>query len=297
MSMKEEIVSFLLRRALCYLFFCSAAVALLTFCGDDSNDPQTTSDPDTSASASLQDNTSQSTTPPDTAPQTEPEHRFIPATITAGLPFSFELVWLGKSYRLSLDNCGSDTRLLQGMWPASQTATTHIEGQDGARLDNLVIVNTRGDPTIPSDCQLKVTVDQGKASEASAPLALEVKAGTIALSDVRMLTKTITLNVRGVANTVRSALVVGKRATSTIDSVARTEYRFVAVSSPLTNAVQNNAVADDVSLYKPALPPTEPIDAFASGDYLVSVVVYRITGFDLSAVEFLHSSAIEVSKD
>jgi len=292
-------VSFPLRHALFYLFFCSASILLLTFCGDDSNEPQTASDPDTSASAPLQDKTSQSTAPSDTDPQTEPKHRFSPAEITAGLPFSFELAWLGKSYRLSLHTCGSDTRLLQGMWPASQTATTHIEGQDTARLDNLVIVNARGDPTIPSDCQLKVTVDQGKASEASAMIALEVKAGVITLSDVKMLAQNITLNVRGVVNTMRSALVVGRQETSTIDGVARTEYRFVAVSSPFTNAVQNNAVADDVSLYKPALPPTkpEPISAFASGDYLVSVVVYRITGFDLSAVEFLHSSAIEASKD
>ena len=183
------------------------------------------------------------------------------------------------------------------MWPASQSASTHIEGQDTARLNNLVIVNTRGDPTIPPDCQLKITVDQGKASEASAEIALEVKAGMIALSDAQMLDKTITLKVRGVADTMRSALVVGKQETSTLDGEARTDYRFVAVSSPLQRAVQNNAVAGDVSLYKPALPPVDLIDAFTSGDYLVSVIVYRVTGLDLSAVEFLHSSAIKASKD
>ena len=294
--MKEEIVPSMLRHALFYLFFCAATLALLTFCGDDSNDSKQDSDTSTSATTPLQDKTSQSSTPQAAAPKPEPKHRFIPAEITAGLPFSFELVWLGKPYRLSLHDCGSDIRLLRGMWPASQSATTHIEGQDGARLDNLVIVNTRGNPTIPPDCQLKVSVAQ---DQASAEIALEVKAGMITLSDVKMLTKNITLNARGVADTMRSALVVGKQEISTLDSVARTEYRFVAVSNPFTHSrvVQNNAVADDVSLYVPALPPSEPIAAFASGTYLVSVIVYRVTGFDLSAIELLHSSAIEVSKD
>lgn len=100
-------MSFPLRHALFYLFFCTASILLLTFCGDESNDPKKAPDPDTSASAPPQDKTSQSTIPPDTDPQTEPKHRFTPAAITAGLPFSFELAWLGKPYRLSLHDCGS----------------------------------------------------------------------------------------------------------------------------------------------------------------------------------------------
>lgn len=284
-------MSFRLSHSLFYLLFCLASpLALLTFCGDDNVNE-------------AQDDLNTGTTPPSspTTPQTtttEPKYRFEPAAITAGLPFSFELVWKGKPYLLSLDSdsCGTDTLLLHGMWPNTQSATTHIEGQDTTKLTNLAIINTSGSPTIPTDCKLKTTVDYGKASEESTLIALNTKAGAITLSNVEMLEKNVTLDATGVPPNKSSAVVVGKKHTSRVDGVSHTEYSFVAVSCvSRLKAVQNDRVASDIKLCVPAIPPIKEIAAFAASDYLVSVVSYR--GFDISNVEFFHISAIKASKN
>lgn len=283
-------MSFRLSHSLFYLLFCLASpLALLTFCGDDNVNE-------------AQDDLNTGTTPPSspTTPQTtQPKYRFEPAAITAGLPFSFELVWKGKPYLLSLDSdsCGTDTLLLHGMWPNTQ-ATTHIEGQDTTKLTNLAIINTSGSPTIPTDCKLKTTVDYGKASEESTLIALNTKAGAITLSNVEMLEKNVTLDATGVPPNKSSAVVVGKKHTSRVDGVSHTEYSFVAVSCVShLKAVQNDRVASDVKLCVPRPLFTTEITAFAAGDYLVSVVSYSMRGIDISNAEFFHISAIKASKN
>ena len=287
--MKEWVVSFRVKHSLFYLFFCLSSVTLLTFCGDSNNN-------------SVQDNHNAGTAPADTpTPTPTPTHRFTPSEITAGLPFSFEMVWLGKPYLLSLNNCGTDTLLLQGTWPDSQSAITHIEGQDGKKLTNLAIVDTSGSPTIPTGCQLKATVDQGKTNETSTLMPLTIKAGTITLSNANMLAKNIELEANGVPSNEFSIVVVGKKETSTPNGVSLTEYRFVALSMPLTKSVQDGKLASNVELYVPpphSPPiPTQKISGFETGDYLISVVIYRARGFDPNSVEFLHISAIKASKD
>ena len=150
-----------------YMFFlCMLSLTLLTFCGDDKDN-------------NTQDSKNDATTPvpsplpsPLPLPNTQntaskPEHRFYPAKITAGLPFSFEFSCANKpaSYLLGLDNCGTDTLLLQGNWPDTQEITTYIKGVNDERLTNLVVVNTSGNSTIPAGCQLKVTVARGAPNE------------------------------------------------------------------------------------------------------------------------------------
>ena len=287
-------MSLRVRHALFYVFFCWSSVALLTFCSDSNNN-------------SAQDSLNAGTTPtptPSSSPTTtiEPNYRFTPAAVTASWPFSFALVWLGQPYRLSLINCGTDTLLLHGAWPASQSATTHIEGQDTTPLNNLAIVNTSGSPTIPAGCQLKATVNTGQASATSTLIALQVKAGTITLSNAKLLAKNIELEARGVPSTELSAVIVARKQTATTAGVTSTEYRFVAVSHPLTNpkVVKNAKVASNVALYVPPIQPsipTQKISEFEAGDYLISVVSYRIRGFDLNSVEFLHLSTIKAHKD
>ncbi len=281
-----------------YLFLCLVLAVSLAFCGDDSSNSTENKD---KAEADPSAGTPSAPPPTNTSPdtETEPEHRFSPEVITAGLPFSFELVWRGKPYLLSLHNCGADTLLLQGRWPDSDSATTHIEGQDTTQLTDLAVVNTSGSPSISPDCQLKATVDPGQASEESTLVALNVKAGTIALSNVKMLEKRVTLDAANVPSTGYDAVIVGKQATATTaDGVTYVKYEFVALSQPLSNAVENNKVADRVTLYRPEITlPMQEISAFTRGDYLVSVVSYRAKGTSIADVEFLHTSTIKASKD
>ena len=284
-------MSFSIKHSLFYVFFCLSSVALLTFCGDSNNN-------------SVQDDHTAGTTPAPTATQdtttTEPNYRLTPSEITAGLPFSFEMT-SDNPYLLSLDNCGANTLLLQGTWPDAKSATTHIEGQDGVKLNNLAIVDTSGSPTITTNCQLKATVNRGKAGEKSTLMPLTIKAGTITLSNAKMLAKNIELEANGVPSNEFSIFVVGKKETSTPSGVSLTEYRFVALSMPLTKSVQDGKLASNVELYVPpphSPPiPTQKISGFETGDYLISVVSYRARGFDPNSVEFLHISAIKASKD
>ena len=278
-----------------YVFFlCMLSLTLLTFCGDDKDN-------------NTQDSKNDATTPvpsPLPSPNTQntaskPEHRFYPAKITAGLPFSFEFSWANKpaSYLLGLDNCGTDALLLQGNWPDTQEITTYIKGVNDERLTNLVVVNTSGNPTIPAGCQLKVTVARGAANEESTSIPLDIKAGVIALSNASIDSKTVVLDATGVPSTNRSGVVVARKDTFIADGETYAKYVLVAISHPLNSAVQNDRVDSNVTLYEPPpelAVPTEKISAFETGDYLISVINFAISGWlssDLD-IDFFHVSAI-----
>ena len=205
-------------------------------------------------------------------------------------------------YLLSLDNCGADTLLLQGTWPDAKSATTYIEGQDGVKLDNLAIVNTSGSPTITTDCQLKATVNRGKAGEKSTLMPLTIKDGTITLSNANMLEKNVELDIDGVLSNEVSAILIGKKETSTADGVTRTAYRFVAMSDPLKSKIENGKkLARNITLYKPPqeiriLTDEDKIsNNFESGDYLISVANLSVNVL-AQDIDITHASAIKFSK-
>ena len=248
-------MSFSIKHSLFYVFFCLSSVVLLTFCSDSNNnsaqnDPNAGTTPDPTPSPT----TTQDTT------TNEPNYRLTPSEITAGLPFSFEMT-SDNPYLLSLNNCGADTLLLQGTWPDAKSATTHIEGQDGVKLNNLAIVDTSGSPTITTDCQLKATVNRGKAGEKSTLMPLTIKAGTITLSNAKMLARNVELEARGMPDNLvffeRPVVVVGKKETSAANG--ETTYRFVALSNPINELVKNNKVTSDVKLY---VPPRQAIYSY-----------------------------------
>ena len=274
-------------RLLSSIILCILSTLLLTFCGDEDKSTQDdSSDPATHGS-----------TPGDLPlpdPQnggSKPEHRFTPAKITAGLPFSFHLVWEGKPYLLSLDNCGN-ALLLHGQLPQEQYATTNIEGLDGEDLNNLVIINNNGSPTIPSSCQLKVTVGQGTDNEESTLIALKVKAGAITLSGASIINGD-SVKLEGVegVDSSQSSVVVISRGEAIMDA-EHVRYALTAISHPLQDKIETGTFA----LYKPIVQISlARIDSLDPGNYLVIVANVSINGLSFEQVVPLQATAIKVS--
>ncbi len=276
------------------------SLTLLTHCGYEDNNAQDkgdTQDRDEATDHATPSSPS-STSPPTPERTVRPEHRFTPAQITAGLPFSFELAWQGRPYLLSLDNCGAGVLLLQGMWPEVRDVTNHIRGEDGAQLHSLVITNDRGDPTIPAGCRLKATVARGTDDEQSVYIVPDLKAGALTVSNASIGTNTVALTAEGMPHTDTSGLAIAKKTTFIADGEAYSRYTLVAISHPFNNAVVDGRVESGVTLYAPppgiAL-PTDVVTAFEVGDYLISVANFRLNLLALS-IDFVHVSTITATK-
>ena len=280
-------------RLFSFIALCLLSALLLTFCGDEDNATQT----DNSGTAQPNPTPTPSATSTPTGTQNganKPRHRFTPAKITAGLPFSFELALKGdsegKPYLLSLDSCGDDTLLVSGQWPQDEHATTYIKGTGENELNNLAIINTNGSPTIDASCQLKVTVGQGTADEKSTTIALDVNPGKITLSNASIVGDKIKLDVTGVDSDKSFAILVARKGAVMHEGKEYQQYRPAAMST-LSIKVKGDGTNQEVEMYEvpttfPPIPSTK-ITSLPAGDYLVSAVNYQFpyTIFNATAIK------------